>query len=202
MTGQEIIKKAETIFRCHGGLLRASRAIDLGIHPRTLYELRDTGRLVQISRGVYRLADLGQVADPDLVTVVVRVPSGVICLISALHYHNITTQIPHAVDVALPRGAKKPRLDYPPLRVYRFSQPALSVGVETHIIDGVRVRIFSPEKTVADCFKYRNKIGIDVAIEALKLCLERKRSYPQELLRFARICRVQKVMMAYLEALL
>lgn len=202
MAVQENIRRAEDIFRRHGGLLRTSKALALGVHPRTLYELRDAGRLVQISRGVYRLADLGEIEDPDLVTVAVRVQKAIICLISALHFHKITTQIPHAVDVALPRGAKSPRLDHPPLRVFRFSQAALSVGVETHTVGTVSVRIFNPEKTVADCFKFRNKIGLDVAVEALKLCLERRWSRPQELLCYARICRVQEVMRPYLEALL
>jgi predicted transcriptional regulator of viral defense system len=199
---QESVRKAEDIFRRHGGLLRTSKALALGVHPRTLYELRDTGRLVQISRGAYRLADLEEIEDPDLVTVAVRVQKAIICLISALYFHQITTQIPHAVDVALPRGAKSPRLDHPPLRVFRFSQAALSVGIETHTIGIVPIRIFNPEKTVADCFKFRNKIGLDVAVEALKLCLERRQSRPQELLRYARICHVQEVMRPYLEALL
>lgn len=202
MTVQQSIRRAEDIFRRHGGLLRTSKALALGVHPRTLYELRDIGRLVQLSRGVYRLADLEEIEDPDLVTVAVRVQKAIICLISALHFHKITTQIPHAVDVALPRGAKSPRLDHPPLRVFRFSQAALSVGVETHIIGIVPIRIFDPEKTVADCFKFRNKIGLDVAVEALKLCIERRQSRPQELLRYARVCRVQEVMRPYLEALL
>jgi predicted transcriptional regulator of viral defense system len=198
----ESVRKAAQIFRRHGGLLRTSRALELGIHPRTLYGLRDSGQIVEVSRGVYRLASLGEIKDPDLVTVAVRIPKAIICLISALHFHNITTQIPHAVDVAVQRGTKTPRLDHPPLRVFRFSKEALVAGIETHTLDSVSIRIFSAEKTVADCFKFRNKIGLDVAIEGLKLCMERKRSRPQELLQYARVCRVQEVMRPYLEALL
>jgi predicted transcriptional regulator of viral defense system len=198
----ESVRKAAQIFRRHGGLLRTSRALELGIHPRSLYGLRDSGQIVEVSRGVYRLASLGEIKDPDLVTVAVRIPKAIICLISALHFHNITTQIPHAVDVAVPRGTKTPRLDHPPLRLFRFSEAALAAGIETHTLDGVSIRIFSAEKTVADCFKFRNKIGLDVAVEGLKLCMERKRSRPQELLQYARVCRVQEVMRPYLEALL
>ena len=193
--------EAETLFRRNGGILRTSRAIALGVHPRALYTLRDSGRLVRLSRGLYRLAAQGPLGDPDLVTVALRVPQAVVCLVSALHHHGITTQIPHAVDIALPRGSKPPRLDFPPLRAHQFAREAFLAGVETHRVDGVPVRVFGPEKTVADCFKFRNRIGLDVAIEALRLCRIRKRSRPAELLRFARVCRVEKVLRPYLEAM-
>ena len=105
-------------------------------------------------------------SNPDLVTVATRIPGGVICLISALSYHEITTQIPHEIHVALPRGAEEPRLDYPPIKTYRFTGEAFTAGVDTHDIDSVSVRIYSPEKTLADCFKFRNKVGLDTVIEA------------------------------------
>lgn len=195
------LEHAVTMFRKRGGMLRASEAIALGIHPRTLYRLRDENRLVTVSRGLYRLADLPELSDPDLVSVATRIPQAVICLISALAFHEITTEIPHEVSIALPRTVKRPRLDYPPLRVFWFSGDALTEGIEEHKIDGVKVRIYGPEKTVADCFKFRNKIGLDVAIEALKLCRERKGSTPRKLLHYARVCRVERVMRPYLEAL-
>ena len=193
--------QAEALFREHGGLLRTSQALDLGIHPRTLYHLRDTGRLEQVSRGVYRLAALPPLDNPDLVTVATRTPEAVICLISALAFHEITLEVPHEVYIALPRGVRGPDLDYPPLRIFHFSGPALSEGVETHEINNVPVKIYSAAKTVADCFKFRNKIGVDVAVEALKLYLEHTKAGPRELLRYARICRVERVMQPYLEAL-
>lgn len=136
------------MFRRHGGILRTSRAIALGVHPRTLYALRDAGRLVRLSRGLYRLTGRGPLGEPDLVTVALRVPRAVVCLISALHFHRVTTEIPHAVDVALPRGTKPPRLDYPPIRIHQFAREAPAAGVETHLLDGVAVRVFGPEKTV------------------------------------------------------
>ena len=116
-------------------------------------------------------------------------------------FHEVTTEIPHEVSIALPRAVKKPRLDYPPLRVFRFSGEALTEGIEEHMIDGVTVKIHGPEKSVVDCFKFRNKIGLDVALEALKLCRERRGSTPRKLLHYARICRVERVMRPYLEAL-
>jgi predicted transcriptional regulator of viral defense system len=195
------LENAEHLFRKHGGMLRASDAIALGVHPRTLYQMRDENRLVTVSRGLYRLADLPELSDPDLVSVAARIPRAVICLISALAFHEITTEIPHEVSIALPRTVKRPRLDYPPLRVFWFSGESLTEGIEEHKIDGVKVRIYGPEKTVADCFKFRNKIGLDVAIEALKLCRERKSTTPRTLLHYARVCRVERVMRPYLEAL-
>ncbi len=193
--------RALTIFRQHGGLLRASEAIRLGIQPRTLYGLREAGTLVRVSRGVYRLNDLPPLAEPDLVTVSVRVPQAVLCLISALAFHDLTDEIPHEIYVALPRGGNKPKLDHPPLRVFRFSGPSLTEGIEHHQIDGCELKIFGPEKTVADCFKFRNRLGIDVAVEALRQCLERRGGDMRNLLRYARVCRVQEVMRPYLEAL-
>jgi predicted transcriptional regulator of viral defense system len=195
------LEDAVTMFRKRGGMLRASEAVALGIHPRTLYRMRDENRLVTVSRGLYRLADLPELSDPDLVSVAARIPQAVICIISALAFHEITTEIPHEVSIALPRTVKRPRLDHPPLRVFWCSGESLTEGIAEHKIDGVKVRIYGPEKTVADCFKFRNKIGLDVAIEALKLCRDRKGATPRKLLHYARICRVERIMRPYLEAL-
>ena len=140
--------------------------------------------------------------NPDLVTVALKVPKGVICLISALSWHEMTSEIPHEIYLALPRGAEPPRLAYPPLRIFWFQGDAFEEGAEEHDMDGIRVRIYSPEKTLADSFKYRNKIGLDVVLEALKLYRQRKRLKVDELMHFARICRVEKVMRPYLEATL
>ena len=202
METRKSTQNAITIFRQHGGTLRTAEALRLGIHPRTLYAMRDSGVLEQLSRGLYRLAELPPLSNPDLVTVALKVPQAVICLISALAFHELTTQIPHAVDVALHNRAERPRLDYPPLRVFWFSGPAWSEGVETHQVDDIPVRIYGPEKSVADSFKYRRKIGLDVALEALKLYRQHRGFDVGKLLYYARICRVEKVMKPYLEALL
>ena len=158
--------------------------------------------LERISRGVFRLSDSPPLSNPDLVTVAARVPSGVICLISALSFHEITTQIPHDVHVALPRGAEEPRLDYPPIRTYRFTGEAFTSGVDAYDLDGVSISIYSPEKTLADCFKFRNKVGLDTVVEAIRFYRERRSIKVDDLMRYAKICRVNRVMRPYLEAIL
>jgi len=195
-------EKAKRIFRSRGGILKTGEALNTGIHPRTLYEMHRSGILEQLARGLYRLADLPPLGNPDVVAVTLKIPNGVICLISALAYHEITTQVPHEIYVALERGTESPRLVHPPIRIFWFSGQAFTDGIQTHKIDGVSVRIYSPEKTIADCFKYRNKIGLETAIEALKLYREKKRFRSEELMQFARVCRVEKVIRPYLEALL
>ncbi len=195
-------QNALVVFKEHGGMLRTSEAIYSGIHPDTLYTMRDAGILEKVSRGVYRLADGLPLSNPDLVTVAKRVTNGVICLISALAFHDITTQIPHEVHVALPRGAEEPRLDHPPIHTYRFTGKSFTDGVMIHELDSVPVRIYGPEKTLADCFKFRNKIGLDTAVEALRLYRERQSVRVDEIMHFASICRVTKIMRPYLEAIL
>lgn len=202
MSGLDATHTALAAFRRHGGTLSTAAALRYGIHPQTLYALRDAGRLEQISRGLYRLADLAPLSDPDLVVVALRVPRAVVCLISALALHELTTQIPSWVYVALPRGAAKPALDHPPLRIFWFSGDAYSAGVEVRRVDDTEVRLYNPAKTIADCFKYRNKIGLDVALEALRLYRKRRDFNVDALLQYARICRVARVMRPYVEALL
>jgi predicted transcriptional regulator of viral defense system len=164
--------------------------------------MRDAGLVVQESRGLYRLAETPVGSYPDLIHVALRVPKGVICLISALAFHDLTTQIPHYVYLALPQYSEKPRIEYPPLRIFWVSPEPFLAGIEEHVLDGTPVRIFSLEKTVADCFKFRNKIGLDVALEALKDCLRTRRCQIDVLEKYARIDRVEKVIRPYLEALL
>jgi predicted transcriptional regulator of viral defense system len=194
--------RAVAVFKKNGGILRTSQALRAGIHPSTLYTMRDGGILEVVSRGVFRLASSEPLGNPDLVTVGTRVQRGVICLISALAFHEITTQIPHEVHVALQRGAEIPRLEYPPIKIYWFKGLAFTAGVETHQLDGVGIRIYSPEKTLADCFKFRNKIGLDTAVEAVRFYRERRGVNVDALMRYAAICRVEKVMRPYLEAIL
>ncbi len=195
-------EKEKRAFSRGGGLLRTSAALRAGIHPRILYDMRDHGVVEQLSRGLYRLADLPALSSPDLVTVALKVPTGVICLISALAYHEITPQIPHEVHVTLPRGTEPPRLKHPPLRVFWFTGRSFTEGIETHKVDSIGLRVYSPEKTLADCFKYRNKLGLDTVLEALRLYRSRRRPNVDDLMKFARICRVEKVMRPYLQALL
>src|SRR5215472_15589785 len=169
------VTKARAVFTEHGGMLRTSKALRLGIHPRTLYALRDTGEIEQVGRGLYRLSTAPALSSPDLVPIAIRIPRAVVCLISALSQHGLTTQIPHAIDIALPSHAKVPKVDGVPLRVFWYPEPSFRAGVEVISIDNVSVRIYSAEKSIADCFKYRNKIGLDIAIEALRAYRERTR---------------------------
>ena len=195
--------KARQVFTEHGGMLRTSKAIRLGIHPRTLYALRDAGEIEQVGRGLYRLSTAPPLSSPDLVPIAIRIPRAVVCLISALAHHGLTTQIPHAIDIALPSHAKVPKVDGVPLRVFWYPEPSFRAGVEVVAIDDVSVRVYSAEKTIADCFKYRNKIGLDVAIEALRAYRERTPKPNRAVLtKFAQINRVQKIMRPYLEAAL
>lgn len=192
--------EAESIFRAAGGQLRMSEAVARGITRYMLYALRDRGVIEQVSRGIYRLVDLPPIGNPDLVAVGLRVPNAVLCLVSALAFHELTTQVPHRVSVAVPRDSRIPVLDYPPLSVYRFSTSAYSAGIQDHRIDEVAIRVYSPEKTLADCFKFRNKLGMDVVLEALKLYKARRSFDLETLVKYARICRVETIMRPYLEA--
>lgn len=195
-------QRARRLIEDRGGIIRTADALRIGIHPRVFYELRDNGILEQISRGAYRLAEHKPLTDVDLVTVAMRIPRAVICLVSALAFHGITTQVPHAVSIALEKGAESPRMDYPPVSVHRFSGESLTAGVEAHLIDGVTVRVYSKEKTLADCFKFRNKVGMDIVLEALKLYRDQGAFNVGRLLEYARICRVEGIMRPYLEAIL
>lgn len=196
------ITRAKELLSLSGGMFRAGEAMKAGVHPRTLYAMRDKGVIERIGRGLYRLADLAPLGNPDLTTVALKIPKGVVCLISALAYHELTTEIPHEIYIAIPRGAEPPRLDFPPLRVFWFGGHTFEEGIEQHDVDGIALKVYSPEKTLADCFKYRNKIGLDVVLEALKFYRQRKRFQVDELMRYARVCRVEKIMRPYVEALL
>jgi predicted transcriptional regulator of viral defense system len=147
------------------------------------------------------MADLPPLAEPDLVTVALRVPKAVITLVSALHFHGLTTEIPHEVSIALPKGTSRPALDWPPLHVYWLSGAMFTSGIETHVRDGVRLRVYGAAKTVADCFRFRSRLRIDVPVAALRTAIEERRITPAELIRAARTCRVERVVRPYLESL-
>jgi predicted transcriptional regulator of viral defense system len=183
------------------GVIRVRDVIARGIHPEYLRRLCKKGFLVRIGRGMYMATDFDVSSEHSMVESCKRVPQGIICLLSALRFHEIGTQNPHEVWMALPLKARRPKDSYPPLHIVRFSGPAFTEGVEKHRIEGVIVQVYNPAKTVADCFKYRNKIGLDVVLEALKDCLQRNKATIDELWNYAKICRVTKVMKPYMEAL-
>ena len=195
-------QSALRVFRRHGGVLRAGAALKAGIHPEALYRLVEEGQLTRLARGLYRLADAEEFTDVDLMLAAVKAPKSVVCLVSALAFHGLTTQIPRIVQLAVPRGKYAAlRIRVPPTKVYRFDPASFEEGIETHHVDGRSIRVYGVARSVVDCFKYRNKIGLDVALEALRNARARKRTTNRELLRVAGRLRQERVMMPYLEAL-
>jgi len=174
---------------------------DQGIHRQVLTRLVADGQIERVARGVYRLPEQPITEHHGLALAAAAIPQGVICLLSVLQYHGIGTQLPSEVWIALDRRAWRPGLTYPPLRIVRFTGKALTAGVETRRIEGRPLKVYSLAKTVADCFKYRNKIGLDVALEALREGWRARRFTMAEVDRYAAICRVHRVMRPYLEAL-
>jgi predicted transcriptional regulator of viral defense system len=194
------IQKLLTLSRRLGVL----RARDLAAYtiPRTYLErLRRAGVLDRVARGIYVRTGANATEHHSLAEACKRVPRGVVCLLSALRFHGLSTQFPHEVWLAIDRKDRLPKVDYPPLHVVRFSGPALVDGVAEHIIEGVTVRVTDPAQTVADCFKYRNKIGLDVALEALRDCWRQKQATMDDLHRAAVSRRMANVMRPYLESL-
>jgi predicted transcriptional regulator of viral defense system len=194
-------QRAIILFRERGGILRTREAIHLGINPKTLYEMRKKGLIEMITRGIYHLIDSSaEITHIDLISVIKRLPKGIVCLISALSFHDLTTQIPHYVYVAYQQGWRQPKLDNPPIKIVRYSKNSFESGIEYHDLNDIKVPVYSAAKTVVDCFKFRNKVGLDVAIEALKNYWHKnKHGTVDELLKYARICRVDKVMKPYIE---
>jgi predicted transcriptional regulator of viral defense system len=201
MTQTRDIQSVLETFRQHGGVLRTGQALMRGIHPAALYSLVEAGQLTRLARGLYRLADAQEFSNPDLAVVAAKAPDAVVCLISALSFHGITTQVPRAVHLAVSRGRYAGlRLRTPPVKIYRFDAATFDQGIEAHQIDGVTVRIYGVARTLVDCFKYRNKLGLDIAIEALRFARERKRISNREILHFARLLRQVRVIGPYLES--
>lgn len=195
------LELAIAAFQKAGGILTMSEAMTLGIHRRELYALRDRGNLEVISRGLYRLTDMPDPSLPDFIPVAKKIPNGVICLISALAFHEITTQIPHFVYVALPSQAHKPAISYPPMRYFWYSQKLLRTGVQEHSIDGCTIMIFDIEKTLVDCVKFRNKIGMDVVLEALKMYWQSRKTDLEKLFEYAKLFRVEKILKPIMETI-
>jgi predicted transcriptional regulator of viral defense system len=192
---------AKKVFREHHGLLRTSQAKRLGIDEPVVQQMYQEGMLVKEAQGLYRLAESPPLSNPDWVQIAIRVPKAVICLTSALNFHNLTTQIPHKIYIALPRQTKAPRIEYPPLDITYLSEIPYQAGIEDHQIDGVTARIYNREKTIADCFKFRRKIGLDIALEALRDYMRQPERNVPSLMYFAKINRVSRIMEPYLQAL-
>lgn len=195
------LETALQAFRDQGGTVRTRDLIALGVHTDALYALREGGQIIELDRGLYRLTEMDEAEHPDLAVVAARAPSAAVCLISALSYHEITTQIPSSVHVAVPRGRYHGIKLSVPVTVYRFDPKTFEEGLETHRVGGMPLKIYNPARTVADCFKFRNKLGLDVALEALRLARQRQRVQNRELLHYARLLRVEKPMSPYLQSI-
>lgn len=183
------------------GMLRANHLQELGIARVVLSRLTANGQLERVGRGVYRLPGAQSAEHESLATIAVKVPQAVFCLLTALQIHELTTQLPRQVWIAMPQGSHVPKLDYPPVKMVQFSGDAYAQGIEVVRVEQIELRVYGVAKTVADCFKYRNKVGLDVAIEALKEALAGNKTNANDLWRFAKICRVANVMRPYLETL-
>jgi predicted transcriptional regulator of viral defense system len=183
------------------GLTRPRDLTERGLSTVALTRLVRQGRLQRVGRGLYALPDRPVSEHNALAEVARKHPNAIVCLLSALRLHDLTTQSPFEIWLAIPNKARAPKMDYPPIRIVRFSGEALTVGVEDHVIDGVPVRVTSVARTVADCFKFRNKIGLDVALEALQEAWHAERVSMDELWRYAKLCRVTNVMRPYMESL-
>jgi predicted transcriptional regulator of viral defense system len=197
------VSKAELVARMvrKAGVFRPRELDRVAIPREYLRQAKDRGLVRRVGRGLY-VADGSRVTQHHtLVEAAKRVPHGVICLLSALRFHGLTTQSPREVWIAIAHNARRPQADYPLMRVVHFSGKALSYGIEGKKLEGVAVRVFGPAKTVADCFKYRNKIGLDIALEALRDCYRQRKATMDELFMAAKVCRVARVIQPYLESL-
>lgn len=190
------------IFKKNSGILRMSEAMKQGIPQYMIYYLLSEGVLIREERGLYRLNTKFQFSNPDLIYISLLVPKAVICLTSALYFYQLTTQIPSAINIALPKNIRLPKIDYPPIDVVWLSSKVYSAGIDEQVLDGIMIKIYSPEKTITDCFKFRSKIGHDIAIEALKDYMQKYPPKINELMEYARVNRVEKLMRPYLETLI
>jgi predicted transcriptional regulator of viral defense system len=183
------------------GVVRPRDLETLGVPRVALQRVVDRGQVIRRARGVYVKPDHAATRHTDIAAVGARAPKAVVCLVSALEYHGLTTQVPHAVWIMIHKSSHRPTFDAPAVRVVRASGPALTTGVETHTIEGVVVQMTTPAKTVADCFRYRDTVGTDVAVEALRDCLRKRKASPADIFEMAKVDRVARVMRPYLEAL-
>ncbi len=183
------------------GVLRPRDLDEYGIPRVYLRRLHDRQLLQRVGRGLYVLADAKATEHHTLAEACKRVPHGVVCLLSSLRFYEITTQAPFEIWMAIDEKAWLPKVEYPTMKFVRFSGSALNKGIEEHEVEGVTIKVYNPAKTTVDCFKYRNKIGIDVAIEALRDCRQQRKCTVDQLWHYANICRVTKIMKPYLEAI-
>jgi predicted transcriptional regulator of viral defense system len=189
-------------FKKHGGIIRFSSIIKAGFHPDTLGALEKQGEIEKIARGLYRMTHYTLGSYPDIVIASLQSPRGIVCLVSALAFHEATNEIPRQVDIAIPARTRANRIKYPPVKFYRFAPKAWKTGFEKHEIENHRIKVYSLAKTIADCFKFRNRIGMDIARDALRVAITEKAIKPKEIMKYAKICRVDSIIKPALEAMI
>ncbi len=197
-------KEAELInfLKKRAGLASYAEIIEAGFNKSLLKTILNSARIHKVDRGLYRLSDGSTLSSPDLVAVSIKVPKGVVCLLSALAFHEATIERPLCVDLSILWGTHANRIKYPPVRFYRFSPKTWKDGIEEREIEGHKIRVYNLAKTIADCFKFRNKIGIDVARDALKVAITEKGIKPKEIMHYAKVCRIDNIIKPILEAML
>jgi len=191
-----------SFFQSHGGMARFSAILKEGFHPDSLGALEKEGKVEKIARGLYRITNYTPGSHPDLVVASLQAPKGVICLLSALSFYEATNEIPKYVDIAIPQGTHANRIKYPPVKFYRFASKAWETGIEKHEVESHQIKVYSLAKTIADCFKFRNRIGVDIARNALKFAITEKGIKPKEIMEYAKICRVDSIIKPILEAMI
>ena len=190
------------VFKKHKGFARTKDILAAGIHTRNIKRVREKGQVVQVKRGLYRLAEIPLISNQGFVDLARAVPGGVICLLSALSYYELTTFNPSVIAMAICRGSRKPKINYPPVEFYHFSKKQFEAGINKIKIKAHEIRIYNPEKTICDCFRYRNKLGLDIAKEGLSEYLKRKDRNLEKLLEYAEICRIKTLLQTWLNAMI
>lgn len=190
------------VFKTHNGFARTKDILAAGIHTRDIKRAREKGQIIQVKRGLYRLAEIPLISNQGFVDLARAVPGGVICLLSALSYYKLTTFNPSVIAMAICRGSREPKIEYPPVEFYHFSKKQFEAGIDKIKIKGHEIRIYNPEKTICDCFRYRNKLGLDIAKEGLSEYLKRKDRNLEKLLEYAEICRIKPLLQTWLNAMI
>ena len=185
-----------------GGVASYAEIIGAGFNKVHIKISLNSGQIQKVDRGLYKLSDGVSLSNPDLVVVSIKVPKGTVCLLSALAFYEATNEVPKYVDIAISRGGHANKIKYPPVKFYRFAPNVWKAGIEKHKIEGHEIKVYSLAKTIADCFKFRNKIGADVAREALKIAVQEKRERPADIMKYAKLCRVSTIIKPILETIL
>ena len=190
------------IVKKHNGFARTKDILATGIHPRNIKKVRDVGQIIRVKRGLYRLTNIPLISNQGFVDLARAIPGGVICLLSALSYYELTTFNPSVIAMAICRGSRMPKINYPPVEFYNFSKKQFEAGINKIKIKAHEIRIYNPEKTICDCFRYRNKLGLDIAKEGLSEYLKRKDRNLEKLLEYAEICRIKTLLQTWLNAMI